>query len=70
MLAFSHGLCYHSSRSIGQAAKTSPSHGENKGSIPLSTAGRTSRCSAFFYANSEPQPNAKYSCAASLAIAR
>ena len=24
----------------------------------------------FFYANSEPQPNAKYSCAASVAIAR
>ena len=23
-----------------------------------------------FYANSEPQPNAKYSCAASVAIAR
>ncbi|MGO5337283.1 hypothetical protein ACTQZS_10845 [Bilifractor sp. LCP19S3_H10] len=25
---------------------------------------------SFFYANSEPQPNAKYSCAASVAIAR
>ncbi|MGN0434920.1 MULTISPECIES: hypothetical protein [unclassified Bilifractor] len=25
---------------------------------------------ALFYANSEPQPNAKYSCAASVAIAR
>ena len=24
-------------RSVGQAAKTSPSHGENRGSIPLST---------------------------------
>ena len=24
----------------------------------------------FFYANSEPQPNAKYLCAASVAIAR
>ena len=24
----------------------------------------------FFYANSEPQPNAKYSCVASVAIAR
>jgi|GEM_PF-2189608 hypothetical protein len=24
----------------------------------------------FIYANSEPQPNAKYSCAASVAIAR
>ena len=24
----------------------------------------------FFYANSEPQPNAKYSCASSVAIAR
>ena len=27
-------------------------------------------CAGFFYANSEPQPNAKYSCAASVAIAR
>ena len=26
--------------------------------------------SSLFYANSEPQPNAKYSCAASVAIAR
>ena len=26
--------------------------------------------SGLFYANSEPQPNAKYSCAASVAIAR
>ena len=26
--------------------------------------------SLFVYANSEPQPNAKYSCAASVAIAR
>ena len=25
-------------RSVGQAAKTSPSHGENRGSIPLQTA--------------------------------
>ena len=38
VLAFFAGLWYHKSRSIGQAAKTSPSHGENKGSIPLSTA--------------------------------
>ena len=30
---------------------------------------RASAC-AFFYANSEPQLNAKYSCAASIAIAR
>ena len=28
------------------------------------------RAVIFIYANSEPQPNAKYSCAASVAIAR
>ncbi len=27
-------------------------------------------CSGFFYENSEPQPNAKDSCAASVVIAR
>ena len=30
----------------------------------------TSDGTGFIYANSEPQPNAKYSCAASVAIAR
>ncbi len=31
-------LYYHLARSIGQAVKTPPSHGGNRGSIPLSTA--------------------------------
>ena len=30
----------------------------------------TSDGTGFIYANSEPQPNAKYSCAASVALAR
>ena len=42
MLAFCFKLCYIKQvvkiRFVGQAAKTSPSHGENRGSIPLRTA--------------------------------
>ena len=70
VLAFFAGLWYHKSRSIGQAAKTSPSHGENKGSIPLSTAAEHFGVLLFFYTDSEPHPNTEYSCAASVAIAR
>ena len=35
--------------SIGQAVKTSPSHGENRGSIPLSTAGKLLEIQKLFY---------------------
>ena len=35
--------------SVGQAAKTSPSHGENRGSIPLQTA--------TVYDDKQPNPN-------------
>ena len=44
-------------RSVGQAAKTSPSHGENRGSIPLGTAKKAvllENKAAFFFA---PQEN-------------
>ena len=38
-LAFSEKMCYNTTvrktRPVGQAAKTSPSHGENMGSIPV-----------------------------------
>ena len=34
--------------SIGQAVKTSPSHGENRGSIPLSTAEKPLSFKGFF----------------------
>lgn len=35
--------------SVGQAAKTSPSHGENRGSIPLRTAFNRSLHGSVFY---------------------
>ena len=35
--------------SIGQAVKTSPSHGENRGSIPLRTAKRIQKDSESFF---------------------
>ena len=41
-------------RSVGQAAKTSPSHGENRGSIPLGTAETAvllENKAAFFFAS-------------------
>ena len=34
---------------IGQAVKTSPSHGENRGSIPLRTAKRIQKDSESFF---------------------
>ena len=34
---------------VGQAVKTSPSHGENRGSIPLRTAGRIQKISESFF---------------------
>ena len=34
---------------VGQAAKTSPSHGENRGSIPLRTAFRRIQVVSFFF---------------------
>ncbi len=34
---------------VGQEAKTSPSHGENRGSIPLRTAFKTEACMAPFF---------------------
>ena len=37
--------------SIGQAVKTSPSHGENRGSIPLSTAGKLLEIQKLFLCN-------------------
>ena len=38
MLAFSPDIVYYKRvRFVGQEAKTSPSHGENRGSIPLRT---------------------------------
>ncbi len=38
-LAFSWKMLYYNrARFVGQAVKTSPSHGENRGSIPLRTA--------------------------------
>ena len=38
LLAFFFCTCYHRQRLIGQGVKTPPSHGGNRGSIPLSTA--------------------------------
>ena len=42
----------------------------DKISEKLCRFGEKPKRQSFFYANSEPQPNAKYSCAASVAIAR
>ncbi len=41
-------LCYKYIRFLGQAVKTSPSHGENKGSIPLGTAQLSVYCRELF----------------------
>ena len=52
-LAFNSCVWYYNKRSIGQAVKTSPSHGENKGSIPLSTAAEHPGVLLFLYTNIE-----------------
>jgi hypothetical protein len=66
VLAFYSGIGYYiQARSIGQAVKTPPSHGGNRGSIPLSTA-ETSGLGVrrglgflFFYGNLKKQIGSK-----------
>ena len=58
-LAISKNLCYNTpvdERPVGQAAKTSPFHGENMGSIPVRVTKKEStlRCALFFVASVRP----------------
>ena len=45
---FSLKILFYIIRFVGQEAKTSPSHGENRGSIPLRTVLKRSLCGSVF----------------------